>query len=235
MPEKIISEARKAAARANGAKSRGPITPEGKARSSMNGLTHGLTMKALLLPEECPEAAQKLLDAYAAELNPEGMIECDLVLSLAFYRWQLIRAQAMQTGFFKNTQTRHNTLTDEEFAETDNLSRIAEVFRHTTQEDGGFRLLMRYMNDLRRNFSATLRDFKLVQAMRNQQNTIEEEPGVTQPEEMQTKPKPVVENPPQPVKIDPQTPRNALCPCHSGLKYKRCCGPKAPPVLGRAA
>ena len=155
MPEKIISEARKAAARANGAKSRGPITPEGKARSSMNGLTHGLTMKALLLPEECPEAAQKLLDAYAAELNPEGMIECDLVLSLAFYRWQLIRAQAMQTGFFKNTQTRHNTLTDEEFAETDNLSRIAEVFRHTTQEDGGFRLLMRYMNDLRRNFSAT--------------------------------------------------------------------------------
>jgi len=26
-------------------------------------------------------------------------------------------------------------------------------------------------------------------------------------------------------------PRNAPCPCHSGLKYKRCCGTDAPPVL----
>ena len=32
-----------------------------------------------------------------------------------------------------------------------------------------------------------------------------------------------------------QTPRNALCPCGSGAKYKRCCGKNAPPVLGRAA
>ncbi|MFN7936112.1 MAG: SEC-C metal-binding domain-containing protein [Bryobacteraceae bacterium] len=32
-----------------------------------------------------------------------------------------------------------------------------------------------------------------------------------------------------------QTPRNALCPCGSGNKYKRCCGKNAPPVLGRAA
>jgi SEC-C motif len=28
-----------------------------------------------------------------------------------------------------------------------------------------------------------------------------------------------------------QVPRNAPCPCHSGLKYKRCCGAAAPPVL----
>jgi hypothetical protein len=27
------------------------------------------------------------------------------------------------------------------------------------------------------------------------------------------------------------TPRNALCPCGSGTKYKRCCGQNAPPVL----
>ncbi len=32
-----------------------------------------------------------------------------------------------------------------------------------------------------------------------------------------------------------QTPRNALCPCGSGNKYKRCCGRNAPPVLGKAA
>ncbi|MFN7934557.1 MAG: SEC-C metal-binding domain-containing protein [Bryobacteraceae bacterium] len=31
-----------------------------------------------------------------------------------------------------------------------------------------------------------------------------------------------------------QTPRNALCPCGSGAKYKRCCGKNAPPVLSRS-
>jgi hypothetical protein len=30
------------------------------------------------------------------------------------------------------------------------------------------------------------------------------------------------------------TPRNALCPCGSGAKYKRCCGKNAPPVLNTA-
>ena len=33
----------------------------------------------------------------------------------------------------------------------------------------------------------------------------------------------------------PQTPRNALCPCKSGEKFKRCCGRNAPPVLGKVA
>ena len=32
-----------------------------------------------------------------------------------------------------------------------------------------------------------------------------------------------------------QTPRNAECPCGSKLKFKRCCGRNAPPVLTRAA
>ena len=31
------------------------------------------------------------------------------------------------------------------------------------------------------------------------------------------------------------TPRNAPCPCGSGAKYKRCCGPDATPVLNRVA
>jgi len=36
-------------------------------------------------------------------------------------------------------------------------------------------------------------------------------------------------------KTPPQTPRNAPCPCNSGMKYKRCCGTGAQPVLNRQA
>jgi len=32
-----------------------------------------------------------------------------------------------------------------------------------------------------------------------------------------------------------QTPRGAPCSCGSGIKFKRCCGKDAPPMLGRAA
>jgi transposase-like protein len=33
---------------------------------------------------------------------------------------------------------------------------------------------------------------------------------------------------PQPIRVAPQPGRNAQCPCHSGLKYKRCCANKLP-------
>jgi hypothetical protein len=48
-----VSTARAEASRRNGARSRGPRTPEGKARSSQNALKHGIrAQKFLVLPDE---------------------------------------------------------------------------------------------------------------------------------------------------------------------------------------
>ena len=43
------------------------------------------------------------------------------------------------------------------------------------------------------------------------------------PENLSAKPKTVLG---QTIRVEPKNPRNKLCSCNSGLKYKKCCGKK---------
>ncbi|MBM3740739.1 MAG: hypothetical protein FJW39_33755 [Acidobacteria bacterium] len=56
------SEKQREASRLNGAASRGPVTPRGKAHSSRNATTHGLTARDVVLSNENPEAYQPIED-----------------------------------------------------------------------------------------------------------------------------------------------------------------------------
>ena len=76
-------------ARANGAKSHGPATPEGRAKSSRNSLRHGLSAKSVLLPAESHEQFQLLLDAHIQQFQPANPVEMDLVEAMAVARWRL--------------------------------------------------------------------------------------------------------------------------------------------------
>ena len=57
-------------ARANGAKSKGPVTPEGRAKSSLNATRHGLSSKITVMPAESPEEFKALLDAHITAAPP---------------------------------------------------------------------------------------------------------------------------------------------------------------------
>ncbi len=85
-----ISTAHSDAARLNGARSHGPITPEGKARSSQNGRTHGLTASRIVFKtlEEQSEY-ETLRDEYTSNLAPKGPIERDLCDQLIHAAWRL--------------------------------------------------------------------------------------------------------------------------------------------------
>jgi hypothetical protein len=74
-------------------KKRGPKTPEGKARSRMNALKHGLRAQEFgLLPEESrAEWAEHLADLRHS-LAPEDPAEEKLVTALAVAMWNEIRA-----------------------------------------------------------------------------------------------------------------------------------------------
>lgn len=64
-------------ARVNGAKSNGPTTSEGKARSAQNSLKHGLTSSRVVLPHESKEEYEELEASFKETFKPFGAVEND--------------------------------------------------------------------------------------------------------------------------------------------------------------
>ena len=84
--------------RRNAQYSTGPRTPEGKRRSSLNALRHGLTSHVVVMTTEDHEAYEAHLRAFASEYQPKGATETQLVQSLADAAWRLNRVSALETN-----------------------------------------------------------------------------------------------------------------------------------------
>src|SRR3954471_4660040 len=90
--------AQPAASRANGALSRGPATPEGKARSALNGTRHGLAGPFRLLPAEDANAYERLPAPLLARHAPADAAEEHWVEELAFAAWRLRRLRTLDAA-----------------------------------------------------------------------------------------------------------------------------------------
>ena len=92
-----VSSARAEASRRNGARSHGPKTPEGKARSAQNALKHGLrAQKFAVLPDEDAAAFAALEAALFEELAPLGALQFVLAQRIAVAAWRLKRADRIE-------------------------------------------------------------------------------------------------------------------------------------------
>jgi len=88
-------------ARVNGAKSRGPVTPGGKARSSLNALKHGrYATNAVVLSNEDADALEELVASYVCRIQPTDPVEYSLTRELASIDWRLTRVFAIDTRMF---------------------------------------------------------------------------------------------------------------------------------------
>ena len=89
------------ASRRNGARSRGPTTPEGKARASRNALKHGLTaMHHLVLEDEAPSELEEMTARLMAEVAPMSEIEARIARRLAIAFWKGERAERIEVALF---------------------------------------------------------------------------------------------------------------------------------------
>ena len=89
---------RSEASRINGAKSRGPVTPAGKARSSRNAITHGLTARDLCLSTEDEAKFNVLQAAYFDKFQPQDQVEADLINEMVAAKWRQQRLWNIETA-----------------------------------------------------------------------------------------------------------------------------------------
>ncbi len=95
-----ISDAKLAANRANAQHSRGPVTPEGKAKSSMNAVKTGLTGRTVLLPTEDAGTYQAHIERLFNKFAPYNDDERTLVQLIADTEWRLLRVASLESGFY---------------------------------------------------------------------------------------------------------------------------------------
>jgi hypothetical protein len=85
------SELRSETSRINGAKSRGPKTPNGLANSTVNATKHGLTAKTLALTNESSDLLLEIMNSYFDLFLPANQMEIDIVCDIVAARWRLRR------------------------------------------------------------------------------------------------------------------------------------------------
>jgi hypothetical protein len=83
----MTTSAQTRANRINGARSRGPVTDEGKFRSCMNSLQTGHRAQALILPGENGQEYEGELDQLIQDLQPRDGTELGLVHEIATAKW----------------------------------------------------------------------------------------------------------------------------------------------------
>ena len=152
MSTETTISARALASRRNGAKSRGPKTAEGKARSARNALKHGLrAAKHIVLPDEDAAEFAAHEAALLAELAPVGMLQTILARRVAVAAWRLARADRIEADLFA-----------ERSYGADPNAGIAMI------RDGNgtrsFETLLRYRGAAMAEFSRALRTLKALQA-----------------------------------------------------------------------
>ena len=91
-----ISDAQLAANRANATHSTGPRSSTGKRIVSLNAVKTGLTGNTVMLPFEDAVRYRAHIEEYAAEFQPVGIQERDLVQSIADLRWRLNRIPGLE-------------------------------------------------------------------------------------------------------------------------------------------
>jgi hypothetical protein len=127
------TESQAEASRRNGAKSRGPITSEGKKRSSQNSVKYGLSARTVVLCTESQELFSQLEQGYIDALQPTNLLELHLVQHIAVAEWRIRRAYIVETAIQDKSMGDHQAEDERENGVFDADFRLGLNQTHTNK------------------------------------------------------------------------------------------------------
>ena len=195
--KKPVSAKQLAANRANAARSTGPRTPEGKARSARNAIKHGFTASSftVIRIEDLQEIA-RLKEDLVSVYQPVNAQEMFALERMALAQQSILRAARLEAGLF--TAALNRTIPserayldlDKEISEDIDVTvqqhrnfALAEGFRENVHNTQNWTLFLRYQAQAERLDRRALEDFERLERLRPQ---LPNEPILeSQPEEEQ--------------------------------------------------
>jgi hypothetical protein len=195
--QKPISDQQYAANRANAAKSTGPKTAEGKARSSQNAVKHGFTAAAFAVVrlEDLQEVANLKADIVSV-YQPVNSQELFALERMALAQQAMFRASRLEAGLLTtcmnetmDSQNRPFVPMSQELAGDGDIQIaraqnrnycLADGFQHQIRKSNVWSLFLRYQAQAERQYRRALEEFLRLKALRND---LPNEPILLQPEE----------------------------------------------------
>src|SRR5260370_4021638 len=156
-------QARIARNRENASHSTGPKTEADKQRLSLTALRHGLTGHTIVLPTEDLAAYQRFTKRFFDDLKPIGILEEQLVQSIADTSWRLNCIPALENNLLALGFAEHSDHIITEHPEVHAALAIAEALRERTK---AFSALSMHCQRLSRQFDRILEQLRELQAER---------------------------------------------------------------------
>jgi hypothetical protein len=166
----MVSNLKSETARTNGAKSRGPTTPEGKEKSSRNALKHGLTAGSgnVLLDCEDPVQFDETIDKLLGIHEPATPAEEDIVEEMVAARWRIRRMWTIETNLLNVeilTQQSNPSV-----SEGDPGIHLAMAFRTLADDSHSLALASRYESRLQRVYDRAYKTLRELQQARKSES-----------------------------------------------------------------
>jgi hypothetical protein len=145
-------------------------TPEGKARSSMNALRHGLTARVVVLPSEDMEAYQAFSKEIVESLDAQTPVECQFAQTVADNQWRINRIRSIEDGMLGMGHFEPAGDFDCPTSEIHSAMTAARAFRDDSKS---FVNLSIYEQRLHRSMKESLRQLRELQTERREREKTE--------------------------------------------------------------
>ena len=156
----IMSSQRKTqSSRANGARSLGPVTVEGKRRSSQNASRHGLLAGQVLLEDEDPEGFEDNITDLVQRFQPADEVEYSFIEEMAVCHWRLRRTWTIEACMLQKQMD----LVDLQPGD-DGTGRTTDAFQNLAASPA-LAVIHRYETRMHRMFQRALKNLLLLRTL----------------------------------------------------------------------